>query len=78
MSNTKKPVTRRDREEEDRKLISEVLKDMKEKLQGADFKPSISEFIRLLQFEREMAEEVTPREIKVSWCETTTKPVTGK
>ena len=38
------------------------------KLKEADFKPSLADFLRLVQLEKEIGEE-EPKEIKVTWVE---------
>jgi hypothetical protein len=52
-----------------RELIAEMLKKVKEKLKEDTPSPTLSEFIRLVQLDREMAEEDPPKEIRVSWSE---------
>jgi hypothetical protein len=49
-------------------LVSKVLQKMEEKLANGELKPTVGDFIRLIQLEKELAEE-EPREIKVSWVE---------
>jgi hypothetical protein len=41
---------------------------MEDKLREADFKPSLADFLRLVQLEQETGEE-EPKEIKVTWVE---------
>jgi hypothetical protein len=52
-----------------RAAIAEVIQTMKEKLKTAEFKPTLAEFIRLVQLDREMATEEPLKEIKVTWSE---------
>ena len=50
-------------------LISRVIAKIEDKLTSEELKPSVGDFIRLLQLEKELDEE-QPKEIKVSWVET--------
>ncbi len=49
--------------------VTELLKNMEDRLNTADGKASVADFIRLLQYERELEEEQQPRELKVTWSE---------
>lgn len=49
--------------------VTELLKNMEDRLNTADGKASVADFIRLLQYERELEEEQQPREMKVTWSE---------
>jgi hypothetical protein len=49
-------------------LISRVIANIESKLISEELKPSVGDFIRLLQLEKELDEE-QPKEIKVSWVE---------
>jgi hypothetical protein len=49
-------------------LVSKVIERIEEKLESGEMKPTVGDFIRLLQLEKELTEE-QPREIKVSWVE---------
>ncbi len=49
-------------------LVSRVLRKMQKKLASDDLKPTVGDFIRLLQLEKELEDE-QPREIKVSWVD---------
>lgn len=51
------------------KLVSKVIARLEEKLESDELKPSVGDFIRLLQLEKELNEEEQPKEIKVSWVE---------
>ena len=51
-----------------RGVLESVLKTMEEKLTAEDFKPSLGDFLKLIQMEKEIAEE-SPKEIKVTWVE---------
>jgi hypothetical protein len=50
------------------KLVTKVIKKIEKKLEADELKPTVGDFIRLLQLEKEYEEE-QPREIKVSWVE---------
>jgi len=52
-----------------RDTIAKLLDKIETKLQGEDLKVSLGDFIRLVQLEKELADEETPREIKVTWVE---------
>jgi hypothetical protein len=52
-----------------RERIQKLLGDIEMRLESDSGKASISDYIRLLQLERELEEEEGPREIKVSWVE---------
>lgn len=49
-------------------LVSNVIAAIEAKLNANELKPTVGDFIRLLQLEKELGEE-QPREIKVSWVE---------
>lgn len=49
-------------------LVEQVIENIEKKLKSDQLKPSVGDFIRLLQLEKELEEE-RPREIKVSWVE---------
>ena len=49
--------------------ILKLLEKLENKLQGEELKPSLGDFIRLVQLEKELADEEAPREIKVTWVE---------
>jgi hypothetical protein len=53
-------------------LVKELLKNAQVKLRRKDSKPSLGDYIRLLQLQKELEEE-EPREIRVSWGETVEK-----
>jgi hypothetical protein len=52
-----------------RETLARVLNEMEKRLSTGDMKISVADFMRLVQFERELAEEERPREIKVTWSE---------
>jgi hypothetical protein len=49
--------------------IAKLLERLEQKLETDTPKASLGDFIRLVQLERELADEETPREIKVTWVE---------
>jgi hypothetical protein len=49
-------------------VLKSVITKMEAKLQEPDFKPSLADFLRLVQLENETEEE-EPKEIKVTWVE---------
>ncbi len=55
-------------------LLETAITKMEEKLKNEDFKPSVPDFLKLLQMEQELAQGET-KEIKVTWVEpTATQP----
>jgi len=57
-------------------VLETVIKQMESKLKESEFKPSLADFLKLVQMEKELEEEA-PKEIKVTWVEPD-KPDTGK
>ncbi len=49
-------------------LVKKVIQNIEQKLEANELKPTVGDFIRLLQLDKELDEE-QPREIKVSWVE---------
>lgn len=49
-------------------LVSKVIEEFEKKLNSDQLKPTVGDFIRLLQLEKELEEE-QPREIEVTWVE---------
>ena len=49
-------------------VLTSVITKMEDKLREAEFKPSLADFLRLVQLEQETGEE-EPKEIKVTWVE---------
>ena len=56
-------------------LLGNAITKMEKRLEEDDFKPSIADFLKLLQLEQEL-DQGQAREIKVSWVEpaATTEP----
>jgi len=49
-------------------LVKQAIRQIGEKIENNELKPTVGDFIRLLQLEKELLEE-TPKEIRVSWVE---------
>ena len=49
-------------------VLTSVVEKMEGKLKASEFKPSLADFLRLVQLEKEIGEE-KPKEIKVTWVE---------
>lgn len=49
-------------------VLTSVVTKMKGKITADDFKPTLADFLRLVQLEKEIGEEA-PKEIKVTWVE---------
>jgi hypothetical protein len=52
-------------------VLAAVVKKMEGKITADEFKPSLADFLRLVQLEKEIGEE-EPKEIKVTWVEPVT------
>jgi hypothetical protein len=51
-------------------LVGKALNAFEKAMKGKTFEPTLAEYLKLLQFEREVAQEVeVPREITVTWVE---------
>lgn len=60
-------------------VLGDAIKTFEEKLKAKEFKPTVAEYLKLLQLEKEIEErELTegPKEITVTWVDPTS--VTGK
>lgn len=51
--------------------IHRLLRDIEERMESEGGKASVTDYIRLLQLERELEESERPTEIKVTWVEPT-------
>jgi hypothetical protein len=71
---TPKPKRRRRRNKA--AFVRDVIRRIEDKLTD-DAKPSVGDFIRLLQLEKELEEE-QPKEIQVSWVEPERNDAPGK
>jgi len=73
-----KHVQKAKRSKDKRALVKQAIQQIGEKIENNELKPTVGDFIRLLQLEKELLEEA-PREIKVSWVESEEKEhVPGK
>lgn len=54
-------------------LLANAIKGMEDRLKSPDFKPTLGDYVKLLQMEKEM-EEGTAAEIKVTWVEPAQSP----
>ena len=52
-----------------KETVTKLLESMEDRLNTADGKASVADYIRLLQYERELDDEQQPREMKVTWSE---------
>ncbi len=50
------------------KVLESVIKSMEDKLGTAEFKPSLADYLKLVQWQKESGDEL-PKEIKVTWVE---------
>jgi len=48
-------------------LLERTIEQFELKIREAEYKPTVAEYVKLLQLEREIGEEDEPKEIKVSW-----------
>lgn len=53
-------------------LVEQVIRNIEKKLEADELKATVGDLIRLVQLEKELAEE-QPKEIKVTWVEPTEK-----
>jgi hypothetical protein len=58
-------------------LLTDAVKKMEAKFTADDFKPTIGDFLKLVQMEKEFGQEMA-REIKVTWVETPTESKPAK
>ena len=63
-----KHVEKTKRAKNKKALVKQAIRQIGEKIENNELKPTVGDFIRLLQLEKELLEE-TPKEIKVSWVE---------
>jgi len=61
-----------------RSKIARLLRKVEEQLEEETSRASLGDFIRLVQLERELADEELPKEIRVTWVETPTASESGK
>jgi hypothetical protein len=48
-------------------LLDKAIASYDEKLKEADFKPTIAEYLKLLQLEKELTDELQDTEVQVTW-----------
>jgi hypothetical protein len=58
-------------------LLTTAIEGMQARLTSGDFKPTLGDYLKLLQLEKEM-EEGGPTEIKVTWVDPESLSKTGK
>jgi hypothetical protein len=59
------------------KLLTDAISKMEAKFEADDFKPSIGDFLKLVQIEKELGQEMA-KEIKVTWVESPTESAREK
>jgi hypothetical protein len=52
--------------------LAKTIEQIEKRFGAADFKPTVGDYVKLLQIEKEFEEE-TPKEIKVTWIEPVAK-----
>ncbi len=62
--------TKKTAESKKAEVVEGLIKSIELKLEKGDLKPTVGDFLRLLQFQREL-EDGEPREVKVQWVEPT-------
>lgn len=58
-------------------LLAKAIKSFEKRIAAEDFKPTIAEYLKLVQLEQE-SEQETAKEIKVTWIDPTGTPNTGE
>ena len=59
--------------------ISKLIERFTRQLEGDEIKLSVSDYLRLLQYERDLASSEAPREVRVQWIDSPAdQPVTGR
>jgi hypothetical protein len=48
-------------------LLEQTIKQFEGKIKKKDYEPTVAEYVKLLQLEREIGLEDEPKEIKVTW-----------
>lgn len=57
--------------------LDRAIKSVEERIQAHDFKPTIAEFLKLVQLSKELAQDDV-KEIRVTWVEPAVTSSTGK
>jgi hypothetical protein len=52
-------------------LLERTIEQFELKIAKTDYEPTVAEYVKLLQFGREIGQEDEPREIKVTWVGST-------
>jgi len=65
---SRKPKGSPEKPKTESELVNEAIKEFEQKLKEKEIKPTVGDFIRLLQLKKELKAD-EPREIKVSWVE---------
>jgi hypothetical protein len=50
-----------------RELLERAIKQFESKIKKQNYEPTVTEYVKLLQLEREIGHEDPPKEIKVTW-----------
>ncbi len=58
-------------------LLEKAIATLQSRLEAPDFKPTVGDFLKLLQMEKEIDDEA-PREIKVTWVDPAATSESGK
>ena len=61
-------MARREEQSTRGSVLAKVIAKMETNLMSTDFKASLTDYLKLLQVEKEIGDE-TPKEIKVTWVE---------
>jgi hypothetical protein len=48
-------------------LVERAIKQFEAKIKKQDYEPTVTEYVKLLQLDREIGHEDEPKEIKVTW-----------
>jgi len=59
-------------------LVESTIKQFEAKITRKDYEPTVAEYVKLLQLEREIGHEDEPKEIKVTWVGPNTTSDSGK
>ena len=78
-SKTKKLVRKEVSSAKTKSPVSKLIERFAKQLEGDEIKLSVSDYLRLLQYERDLASSEAPREVKVTWIDSRVdQPVTGQ
>jgi len=65
-----RPDDKRQRRQKASAMVEKVLKTIEDKIGSAELKPTVGDYLRLLQFREEIEQDEQPKEIRVTWVET--------